>query len=382
MRKQQKGLPGLWPGRGLFASNRVSQRVILSLGLQVVVAAGLFAEVGPAAKGPLIDAVRQAAGELRRNEKGHWQATFEGGIVALYVPAGAFTMGNTGESDAQPERTVTLDGYWIGKYPVTVAQFRAFVQATGYETDAERGAGAWQWTGWAPKKPGARRDAWDLMPDGRWNNIYFEQGDNHPVGSVSWNDAQAYCAWLSGRIGVPVVLPTEAQWEKAARATDGRRYPWGDAPPTGRHANLADARFMSKYGYARHPDPTLDDGHVETSPVDAYPLGASPYGVYDLAGNLGEWVYDIYDDEYYARGENDNPVGPRRPPGRSDAEIARVNRGGSWVDRSGHLGTDGGHTILSYQRTGDEQNSADDHMGFRIAIDPRSRTHPSTADAD
>jgi formylglycine-generating enzyme required for sulfatase activity len=287
-------------------------------------------------------------------------------------------MGFSGERDAEPEREVTLDDYWIAKYPVTVAQFRRFVEATGYQTDAERGAGAWQWNGYVPETPDPERDSWDLTQEGRWNNIFFPQDDDHPVGSISWNDARAYCRWLSERFDLPFRLPTEAQWEKAARGADGRRYPWGNDPPDASRANLADRRFMSKYGYARHPDPEIDDGFVETSPVDAYPLGQSPYGVFDMAGNLGEWVCDIYQDDYYSTAPDSNPAGPPRKPGLSDAEVPRVNRGGSWVDRSGHLGTEGGHTILSYARTGDEQNSADDHMGFRVALD----FHPRVLAAD
>lgn len=318
------------------------------------------------------EVVRRAAARVATNPDGYAEAAFDDGTIMVQIPAGGFIRGRKGERGAEPERRIILDEFWIAKFPVTVGQFREFVAATGYRTDAERGAGAWQWNGRVAEK-GDDEDVWEPMADGRWDNIYFEQADDHPVGSVSWNDAQAYCAWLAERFALPFVLPTEAQWEKAARGESGAIYPWGDEAPSGRHANFADSRFMSKYGYARTPDPDIDDGYVETSPVDAYPLGRSPYGVYDLAGNLGEWVYDIYDRDYYAVAPAENPLGPTRPEGRSDAEIDRVNRGGSWVDRSGHLGTEGGHTILAYQRTGDEQNSADDHMGFRVAIDFRSR---------
>jgi formylglycine-generating enzyme required for sulfatase activity/glyoxylase-like metal-dependent hydrolase (beta-lactamase superfamily II) len=314
-------------------------------------------------------AVQDVASHTSRNAQGYWEAEFEGAEVMIHVPAGPFVMGFEGEGDAEPVREVTLDDYWIAKYPVTVAQFRRFVEETGYRTDAENGAGAWQWNGYAPEDPDPERDSWELTPEGRWNNIFFKQGDDHPVGSVSWNDAQAYCRWLTDEFGLPFALPTEAQWEKAARGTDGRWFPWGNEPAAGNRANLADQRFMTKYGNARHPDPTLDDGFVETSPVDAYPDGQSPYGVFDMAGNLGEWVYDIYQDDYYTLAPDSNPAGPPRGPDLTDAEVPRVNRGGSWVDRSGHDGTEGGHTILAYQRTGDEQNSADDHMGFRVAID-------------
>ena len=337
----------------------------------VGVASGTSPGGGPSVPGDPIGltAVREVADHMSRNAHGFWQSDLGETGVMVHIPAGPFVMGFTGERDAEPEREVALDDYWIAKYPVTVAQFRRFVEATGYKTDAERGAGAWQWNGYVPEMPNPERDSWDLTSEGRWNNIFFPQGDDHPVGSVSWNDAQAYCRWLTEQFGLPFRLPTEAQWEKAARGTDGRRYPWGDEAPGASRANLADRRFMSKYGYARHPDPKIDDGYVETSPIDAYPAGQSPYGVFDMAGNLGEWVYDIYQDDYYGEAPDSNPAGPPRRPGLVDAEVPRVNRGGSWVDRSGHLGTEGGHTVLAYARTGDEQDSADDHMGFRVALD-------------
>ena len=136
---------------------------------------------------------------------------------------------------------------------------------------------------------------------------------------MSWNDAQAFCAWLSERLGLPVVLPTEAQWEKAARGADGRHFPWGNEAPDGQRANYADVNFIGKYGdYTRRPDADIDDGYIETSPVDAYEAGRSPYGVYDLAGNLGEWVYDIHDDGYYAVSPRRNPSGPERPAAVAD----------------------------------------------------------------
>jgi cyclase len=329
--------------------------------------------------------VKNSALRVLRNDRGFWEAHFDKARVMIHIPAGPFVMGHSGEEDAQPVREVMLDDYWIAKFPVTVAQFRQFVEATGYRTDAERGNGAWQWNGFVPETPDVERDSWDLTLEGRWNNIFFEQGDDHPVGSVSWNDAREYCRWLSQELGLPVALPTEAQWEKAATGTDGRSFPWGSEPPNATRANLADRRFMTKYGHARHPDPSIDDGFVETSPVDAYPAGQSPYGVFDMAGNLGEWVYDIYQRDYYATAPASNPAGPARKPDLTDAEVPRVNRGGSWVDRSGHDGTEGGHTILAYQRTGDEQDSADDHMGFRVAIDFHPRvvpTEPERPDLD
>ena len=246
-----------------------------ALGITVLMLAVAATPPVEAAAQDIVDRVLAAAVESRTNDLGHREADLGDGHVFVLVPAGPFAMGSEeGLDDELPVHEVELDDYWIAAFPVTVGQFRAFVEATGYVTDAERGMGSWQWTGEIPG-PGDRGDPWRPMSDGAWYNIYFEQGGDHAVGSVSWNDAQAFCAWLSEQLGVPVVLPTEAQWEKAARGTDGRRFPWGNDAPDGNRANYADVSFIGKYGeYTRRSDSTVDDGHVETSPVDAYP--ASP----------------------------------------------------------------------------------------------------------
>jgi len=336
---------------------------------------------------PLFDDVSNAAVETSCNRDGYWEAKFGELQELVYIPRGEFEMGSaSGLDNERPVHLVDLDGYWVAKYPVTVGQFREFVEATDYLTDAERGWGAWQWTGQRFDEPDPDSDAWTLLMDGRWNNIYFDQGDDHPVGSVSWNDANAYADWLSQTLGVAFVLPTEAQWEKAARGTTGRRFPWGDEVPTGELANYADKRFASKYGaFARRPDVSIDDGHVETSPVDAYPQGRSVYGIFDLSGNLGEWVYDLFDPNYYQTSPKRNPTGPKVPDDAPDQRLDRVNRGGSWVDwagvaADGTVEPEGGHSIRAAARTGDEQNSADDHMGFRLAIDGLRSAQTKPAD--
>lgn len=308
-------------------------------------------------------ALRAHGAVLERNDTGHWEARFADGHVFVHVPAGVFLRGSEdGEPDEQPMGEVLLDDYWLAKYPVTVGQFRAFVEATGFVTDAERGLGSWQyWDG-----------GWEPRLDGRWDNTYLEQAEDHPVVSVSWDDVQHYCAWLSEQLGPSFGLPTEAQWEKGARGTDGRRYPWGDEPPSGAHANLNDARFLAAYAEsdrAEMADPALDDGFAETAPVDAYPLGASPYGILDMAGNAGEWCHDVYDEDSYRDGPHVNPRGPQVDPGRDHGSIDRVNRGGAWTDSATPTHPGAGHSILSAARTGDEQNSSDDHMGFRLCID-------------
>jgi formylglycine-generating enzyme required for sulfatase activity len=186
----------------------------------------------------------------------------------VLVPAGEFLMGSDdGDADEKPPHRVHLDAYHVDRYEVTNALYRRLMEATG-------------------------RQAPSYWNDSKWN------GASQPVVGVSWHDAEAYCKWAGKR------LPTEAEWEKAARGTDGRKYPWGEQWDASR-AN-SDASKLGK-----------------TATVGSYPSGVSPYGAHDMAGNVWEWVADWYARDYYQRSPERNPPGP-------DSGTSRVLRGGSW----------------------------------------------------
>jgi formylglycine-generating enzyme required for sulfatase activity len=190
-----------------------------------------------------------------------------------------------GENDEHPQHKVYLDAYYIGKNVVTNAQFAKFVKQTGYRTQGE------------------------------WEKHFSFNTANHPVVNVSWNDAKAYCDWAGLR------LPTEAEWEKAARGTDARRYPWGnewDASKCNNWNGIKTASMANIY-----------QGRG-TIPIASHPEAASPYGVLGQAGNSWEWCADWYDENYYQNSPASNPTGPTKG-------IYRVLRGGSWCRYSPDL---------------------------------------------
>jgi formylglycine-generating enzyme required for sulfatase activity len=187
-------------------------------------------------------------------------------MVQMYVPGGEFLMG-TNDLDAKltveggrafpeiPQFKYTLDSYWIDKYEVSNAQFSKCVAAGDC------------------KPPNYTRS---YTREVYYGNPEFS---NYPVLYIDWFTARKYCEWAGRR------LPTEAEWEKAARGTDGRRYPWGNDLPTNDKANFCDVNCPKT-----HANPTYDDGYPETAPVDAFPDGASPYGALNMAGNVWEWT--------------------------------------------------------------------------------------------
>ena len=189
------------------------------------------------------------------------------GVTMRLVPAGEFTMGSENYDHEKPIHTVYLDAFYMDIYEVTNALYKACEEAGGC----------------TPPQDTSRYD------DPKY--------ENHPVVYVDWNQATAYCEWRGAS------LPTEAQWEKAARGTDGRTYPWGEG------IDCDKANYYSCKG--------------DTTPVGNYESGKSPYGIYDMAGNVWEWVNDWYDSEYYKSSPSANPLGP-------DSGQYRVLRGGSW----------------------------------------------------
>ena len=222
------------------------------------------------------------------------------------IPGAAFLMGSDrGEPAEKPVHRVVLSAYSLDRYETTNAEFAEFVSATDYVTDAERGGVGWDWEG---KWREIQRADW-RHPHGPESSI---QGlDRHPVVQVSWNDAQAYCRWRGKR------LPTEAEWEHAARGDGRRTYPWGDEPPR------SEPRNRASYGSDRCCRADEGDGYLFTAPVGSFPRGRSPFGVEDLAGNVWEWVEDWFDHEFYRNSASSIPVN------NTTAE-RRVIRGGGW----------------------------------------------------
>ena len=239
------------------------------------------------------------------------------GMVQVYVPAGDFEMGSAdddpdADDDEKPRHTVYLDAFWIDQTEVTNAMFAEFVAETGHQTDAEK-----EGSGWACLLDSNGELDCGYVDGANWQHPQGPESDldaldDYPVVQVSWNDATAYCAWVERR------LPTEAEWEKAARGTDGRKYPWGNDAPTGELLNFCDQNCPFD-----HRNSISNDGYERTSPVGHYLSGTSPYGALDMAGNVWEWVSDTYDSKYYASAPRENPTGPH-------AFGSKVLRGGSW----------------------------------------------------
>jgi len=226
------------------------------------------------------------------------------GMTLVYIPAGELTMGSDqGAGDELPVHAVYLDAFWIDRTEATNAMYDKCLKAGQCNAHDSNHS--------STRNP-------------YYGNIVY---DDYPVIFVTWEDASAYCAWAGRR------LPTEAEWEKAARGTDGREYPWGNDGPD---------KIWLNYNNAVG----------DTSKVGDYPNAASPYGALDMAGNVWEWVQDWYGETYYASSPASNPSGP-------DSGQYRVQRGGSWVIDD--------HYIRSAARYWAVPLSAYNYVGFRCA---------------
>ncbi len=266
------------------------------------------------------------------------------GLRFVRIPAGEFLMGSdespqalaqafphadpkrlTDLADERPVHRVRITrDFWLGAHEVTLDQFRQFVQASGYVPESVRdGTGAY---GFNPNYDPSRTERGDLF-EGRdarysWQHTGFAQTDRHPVVNVTWNDAVAMAKWLSQREGVTYRLPTEAEWEYAARAGTRTRYPAGDPPDVLLNsANTFDRESALRWPRWREQAGPGSDGFPFTAPVGSYPPNA--FGLHDMIGNAWEWVADWYGENYYARSPVDDPQGPAEG-------TVRVRRGGSW----------------------------------------------------
>ncbi len=241
----------------------------------------------------------------------------------VHIPAGSFIMGSDKKVDRNayqpefPQRSVYLDAYEIDKYEVTTVQYLRFVLATDRPPLLD-----WQYDG----------------------GNFQESMASHPVMHVTWYDADAYCRWAGKR------LPTEAEWEKAARGEDGRVFPWGNQP-----AGLSRANF----GRTGLSGPVRDRPerlllYPPIISVDKYENAVSPYGVYQMAGNVAEWTADWYDPNYYKTAPDRNPRGPEQG-------TQKAFRGGGWIDST--------PSVRPAQRNGTDPKTKMNWLGFRCARD-------------
>jgi formylglycine-generating enzyme required for sulfatase activity len=226
----------------------------------------------------------------------------------VHIPEGTFLMGSIdGDQDEQPVNNVWLDHYYIDRHEVTVKQFQKFSNETGYPM---------------PKQP-------------EWS------GEDYPVVNVTWEDAAAYARWIGKR------LPTEAEWEKAARGgLINKIFPWGNRSAGARDANFADKRTELSW-----KEQDVDDGYRYAAPVRQY--SPNGYGLYDMAGNIWEWCADWYDPHYYKRSSKKNPKGPK-------SGYRKVVRGGSWLYASYNMRCSSRNGLEPYYRA--------ESGGFRCAL--------------
>jgi len=273
----------------------------------------------------------------------------------VYVQGGEYEMGCgrwAGDCEADEKgkdggsHKVKVNDFYLGKHEVTVGQWRKFVEDAGYRTDAEK-----EGKGYVLNSAG---DGAELRNGASWKNPGFPQNDRHPVVLISWNDADVFVKWLSGRTGKVYRLPTEAEWEYAARSGGKEyRYSWGNGSPSD---NIAGEEV--KRQFPKRPWPIwegYDDGCIYTAEVGNFK--PNEIGLHDMGGNVWEWCSDCYADDYYKNSPYDNPQGPGLRSGSP-----RVVRGGGWLHAPS--------SVRAANRDFNSPSSRRHVVGFRLARTP------------
>jgi formylglycine-generating enzyme required for sulfatase activity len=314
---------------------------------------------------PRDDATERVAGHPAGTPTGKMLITNSIGMRLALVPGGEFWMGNPESLESlcrafpacEPERIDNLDdellhkvritkAFYLGVHEVTIDQFRKFTEEARYEAESDRdGTGGWGYSAEIAYFEGR-------LPRYSWRDPGFRQAGNHPVVNVTWNDAVAFCEWLSKKEGRTYRLPTEAEWEYACRAGSTTRYQNGDDPEALINvAALYDTTTRGVFPQWTSCAVQGSDGHAFTAPVGSFrPNG---FGLCDMHGNVWEWCSDWYGEDYYATSPLNDPPGP-------DSGVVRVRRGGSW------------HTWPLYMRSSFRNYNTPDTryvlVGFRVAL--------------
>jgi sulfatase modifying factor 1 len=314
----------------------------------------------------LVAAAPLAADEQAKRDPSNVVVQNSIGMPLVRIPAGEFLMGGQEPeetlraafpemnrragyfADEYPQHHVRISrGFLMGQFEVTVGQFRQFADAAGYRTEAERdGTGAWGYEPQSGKCVGRR-------PEFTWRNPGFVQSDDHPVIDVTWNDAVAFCNWLSRKEGKRYRLPTEAEWEYACRAGTNVRFYHGDDPhELHRYAYLVNVAGKDKFANVQDQVHVLKAGESLTAKVGS--KRANAWGLFDMLGNVWEWTNDWHSDDYYSWSSAVDPPGP-------GTGYSRIRRGGAW------------NSFPMYTRAGfrniDDPASRCINIGFRVVCD-------------